>query len=132
MAKLNNWNTALMLVVALLAVGCTSQPVYNVVGAPIATTGQKAASMGDIQKAIVLAGAQLGWQITPVKPGLLTGRLALRTHLAVVDIDHDTKSYSIKYRDSSDLGAQDGQIHRNYNSWVQNLDKAIRIQLLML
>ena len=29
-----------------------------------------------------------------------------------------------------DLAAKDGQIHRNYNGWVQNLDKAIRAQLL--
>ena len=46
------------------------------------------------------AGSQLGWQMQPTGPGRISGRLALRTHLAVVDIEHDTKSYSIKYRDS--------------------------------
>ena len=133
MAKLN-WNAACMLVaVALFAVGCqTTQPVYNVIDAPIVITSSKAPSLDDIQKAITRAGIQLGWQITPQKPGRLTGQLTLRTHQAMVDIEYSTKSYSIKYRDSVDLGAKDGQIHRNYNGWVQNLDKGIRAQVSTL
>jgi hypothetical protein len=132
MAKLN-WNAVLMLVaVALFAVGCqTTQPIYNVIDSPVTTSGPKPATMDDVQKAIIRAGAQLGWAITPEKPGRLTGRITLRTHQAVADIEYSTKSYSIKYRDSVDLGAKDGQIHRNYNGWVQNLDKAIRAQLLV-
>ncbi len=49
-------------------------------------------------------------------------------HAAVVDIEHDTRSYSIKYRDSTNLNAGDGMIHSNYNGWIQNLEKAIRVQ----
>ena len=48
-------------------------------------------------------------------------------HVAVVDIEHDTKSYSIKYRDSQNLTPRDGMIHKNYNGW--NLDKEIRTQV---
>jgi hypothetical protein len=115
----------------LATAGCATQPIYNVIDAPISSTGPKPLTMDEVQKAIMRAGAGLGWQITPEKPGRLTGRLALRTHLAVVDIEHNTKTYSIKYRDSTDLGAKDGQIHRNYNGWVQNLDKTIRAQLMV-
>jgi hypothetical protein len=124
------WVLALSMVVA--AVGCTTQPIYNVVGSPVATSSGKAASMQEVQSAIVRAGAALGWQITPDKPGQMTGRLALRTHQAVVDINYDSKQYSINYRDSIDLNAKDGQIHKNYNGWIQNLDKGIRSQLLLL
>jgi hypothetical protein len=114
----------------LAAAGCnTLQPVHDVVDAPIVSDG-KQMSMAEVQRAIQRAGVGLGWQIKPVKPGQLTGQLDLRTHKALVDITHNTKVYSIKYRDSTDLGAKDGQIHRNYNAWVQNLDKAIRAQLL--
>jgi hypothetical protein len=114
----------------LAAAGCnTLQPVYEVVDAPVVTDG-KQMSMADVQRAIQRAGVGLGWQIKPVRPGQMTGQLDLRTHQALVDITHTTKSYSIKYRDSKDLAAKDGQIHRNYNAWVQNLDKAIRVQLL--
>jgi len=124
------WILALSMVI--MAVGCTTQPIYNVTGSPVATSSGKAASMQEVQSAIVRAGAALGWQITPEKPGQMTGRLALRTHQAVVDINYDTKQYSINYRDSVDLNAKDGQIHRNYNGWIQNLDKGIRSQLSLL
>jgi hypothetical protein len=115
----------------LAATGCnTLQPVYEVVDSPI-DSGGKPMTMDAVQKAIQRAGVGLGWQIKPVKPGQMTGQLDLRTHRALVDITHNTKTYSIKYRDSTDLAAKDGQIHRNYNGWVQNLDKAIRAQLLV-
>jgi hypothetical protein len=115
----------------LAATGCnTLQPVYDVVDAPI-DSGGKPMTMDAVQRAIQRAGVGLGWQIKPVKPGQMTGQLDLRTHRALVDITHNTKTYSIKYRDSTDLAAKDGQIHRNYNGWVQNLDKAIRAQLLV-
>jgi hypothetical protein len=120
-----------LLAAATLALaGCAGQqPINNVVNAPFTLPQGKSLSMGQIQKAIVAAGTTLGWQMTPTGPGKLTGRLALRTHVADVDIEHDTKSYSIKYRDSQNLDARDGMIHKNYNGWIENLDKAIRTQV---
>jgi hypothetical protein len=121
---------AYFLAAAVLAfAGCgTTQPIYNVQSAPITGVSGKAMSMTEVQQAILRAGTQLGWQMQPEGPGRITGRLALRNHLAVVDIEHDTKTYSIKYRDSTGLDARDGMIHRNYNGWIQNLEKAIRVQ----
>jgi len=119
---------------ALAFAGCAvQQPIYNVDSTPIILPpGKKSMSMNDVSTAIMRAGTQLGWQMAPEGPGRLTGRLAVRTHLAVVDIQHDTKSYSIKYRDSTNLDARDGMIHRNYNGWIQNLDKGIRAELTRL
>jgi len=113
-----------------LAAGCMTAPIYDVVNAPV--VANKAASMDDINKAIVRAGTQLGWVVTPESPGKLTGRIALRTHTAVVDITHDTRSFNIKYRDSTNLEASGGEIHKNYNGWIQNLEKGIRAQLATL
>ena len=42
---------------------------------------------------------------------------------------YSVKSYSIRYKDSTELGYDGGSIHQNYNGWVQNLDKGIRAQL---
>jgi hypothetical protein len=105
-------------------------PIYDVVNAPVVSN--KAASMDDVNKAIVRAGTQLGWVITPESPGKLTGRIALRTHTAVVDITHDSRTFNIKYRDSTNLEASGDQIHKNYNGWIQNLEKGIRAQLATL
>jgi hypothetical protein len=65
-------------------------------------------------------------------PGLFTGRLARRHHVAVIEIEHDTRAYSIHYRDSANLDARDGQIHPNYNTWINRLDEAIRAELELL
>jgi hypothetical protein len=56
----------------------------------------------------------------------------LRTHTAVVDIPYGAAKYSILYRSSEDLQAADGKIHRNYNGWVQILDRQIRSEISRL
>jgi hypothetical protein len=44
-------------------------------------------------------------------------------------VTYDTKTYNIQYKDSSNLDYNGTSIHKNYNGWVENLDKAIRSQL---
>lgn len=110
---------------------CTSRPIMNVNDAPVVTSG-KAATMQDVQTAIVRAGTSLGWVMTPVRPGLVSGRLDLRTHTAVVDVPYDTKAFSIKYKESTNLNADGTNIHKNYNGWIENLDRNIRGELLRL
>lgn len=115
---------------ALLVVGCRIAPVYDVQQAPV--TSARPATMADVERAIRAAGAGLGWQMMPRGPGAMEGTLVLRDHRAVVDIKYDTKTYSIKYKDSSNLQYDGSSIHKNYNGWVQNLDKAIRASLSAL
>jgi hypothetical protein len=103
-------------------------PPYDVIDAPV-KSNKESITMEDVSKAINRAGASLGWKIEPAGPGAMVGTLNLRTHTAVVDIRYDTKAYSIKYKDSKDLRYDGKTIHRAYNGWVQNLDKAIRTQL---
>ena len=113
--------------IALLLVGCRIAPVYDVNQAPI--TSSRAVSMSDVEQVIRQAGASLGWQMVPKGPGNIEGTLILREHRAVVDIKYDTKTYSIKYKDSSNLQYDGTQIHSNYNGWVQRLDNTIRARL---
>jgi hypothetical protein len=111
-----------------LAACALHQPVANVRNAPI-NASKPNPTLDEIGKAITRAGAGLGWQMTPKAPGNMEGRLALRTHVAVVDISYDRKSYNIVYKDSTNLDYNGTDIHKNYNGWVQNLDKAIQVQL---
>lgn len=116
-------------VVATLAlVACGTQPVHNVTAAPVVSS-KADPSLDDVTKAIVRAGSALGWQMAPTQPGHITGTLYLRTHVAIVDVNYDQKNYSIKYRDSKNLDYDGTNIHKNYNGWIQNLDKGIRTQL---
>ena len=121
----------LLACVAILGmVGCTSAPISNVPLTPVVTGTGKPATAEQVRTAIVRAGSTLGWQMTPTDPGLVTGRLALRTHLAIVDVKYSAKDYSITYKDSTNLDYRDGQIHKNYNGWIENLNNAIRRELL--
>jgi len=126
---LRNLGGIFAVTVVLLLAGCaTTQPVFDVTQAPV-VTNKPNPSMDDVRQAVVRAGSTLGWQMNPDRAGHVTGRLLLRTHVAVVDVDYTQNAYSIKYRESTNLDYSDGKIHRNYNGWIQNLDKAIRIQL---
>ena len=104
-----------------------AQPIQNVNDAPIVTA--KPVPAAQVKTAIMNAGASLGWQMAAVGPGLIQGTLNLRKHTAVVDIPYSAKKYSIVYKSSVNLDEKDGQIHRNYNSWVQNLSKKIGTEL---
>ena len=106
-------------------------PPYDVIDAPVKSNKQSM-TMEDVSKAITRGGASLGWKIEPAGPGAMIGTLHVRTHTALVDIRYDTKAYSIKYKDSQNLKYDGKTIHRAYNGWVQNLDKAIRTQLEFL
>jgi hypothetical protein len=126
---MNAWKLVIP-VAALLLAACRTGGIYNVQGAPVA--GSRVVAMQDVELAIRRAGVSLGWQIVPRAPGKAEGILVLRDHRAVVDITYDTNTYSIQYKDSSNLGYDGTTIHSNYNGWVQNLDKAIRTQLSVL
>jgi hypothetical protein len=111
---------------------CTTAPIYNVTDAPVTVTSGKALQPAQVRQAIITAGAALGWKMTDTSPGHLEGVLNLRTHVAVVDIPYSAKSYSILFKSGENLRAADGTIHKNYNGWVQNLDRGIRSALATL
>lgn len=115
--------TSLLLILA----GCRANPVLNIENSPIEISGKHTAK--DIKKAIIRAGAALGWTMKAKKRGHIVGTLYLRKHVAVVDINYTNKTYNITYKDSQHLNYDGTNIHQNYNSWVQNLNRQIQAQL---
>lgn len=118
---------------ALIAVtGCRGGgEIYTVKDAPINTASGSTPSLEEVQKAIITAGTGLNWSMAVVKPGHIVGTLNVRSHQAVVDIMYNSKTYSITYKDSTNLkyDAEKKTIHENYRSWIQNLDNNIRGRL---
>ena len=108
--------------------GCRTAPLYNVSDQAV-VTNVSSYTNADVQKAIIRAGSSLGWNMKVTKPGHITATLHLRTHMAQVDIKYNKEKYSITYKDSDDLNYDGTIIHKNYNGWVQNLDRDIKIQL---
>ncbi|MGH8380495.1 hypothetical protein [Pseudomonas sp.] len=107
--------------------GCTSKPVLTpqeqlVVGHDY--------SHAQVQQAILKAVADRGWTARKVTPDLIQADILVRnTFYAAVDIRYSVSNFRINYRDSRELGYKDGKIHRNYNRWVNNLDKNIMREL---
>ncbi len=118
------------LLISLLLVGCGTVPVYNINDAPVQVSANDY-SANDVKKAIIRAGISLGWKIKEVEPGKLVGLLNLRRHMAKIEIPYSKEGYSLIYIDSSELkyNAEKGEIHKNYNKWIRNLDQKIQMQL---
>ena len=118
----------LALVVAL-GIGCRSSIVKNVQNTPMTFSSENKPSIELIKKAIIIAGSGLGWRIKSQSPGHLIGTLNLREHTAIVDIKYTTENFSITYNSSTNLNYDGTNIHSNYNGWIQNLEKAIIVQI---
>lgn len=113
--------------------GCMRcDPILNIADAPVAAASGKALSNDDVKSAIVRAGAALGWQMKVEGPGKITAMLLVRKHTAVIEIPYTATSYSIKYKSSINLDEADGEIHKNYNGWIQNLAKGINAQIAVI
>lgn len=124
---------AASLAAAVTLGGCArTQGIVNIDNAPVTPSTAKSLTATQVRQAIITGGTSLGWRMIDAGPGKLEGTLNLRTHTAVVDIPYSATAYSLKYKRSEGLQEADGQIHRNYNSWVQNLDRAIRTEISRL
>ena len=119
---------------ALALAACQTLPLQNIEGAPV-HMAKKHYGLGDVEKGIVRAGTNLGWQMRTVKPGQVNGKLYQDDMVAEVSIDFSPSLYSIKYLNSANLdySAKAGKpvmIYKDYNAWIQTLDKEIRRQRL--
>jgi hypothetical protein len=117
------------LALAFALAGCTTAPILNVSEAPANSASGKPLSRDQVRTAIVRAGASLGWQMKDESPNMLVGSIMLRNHTAVVEIPYSANNYSVKYRSSTNLNEANGNIHKNYNGWIQNLTRGINAQL---
>ena len=133
MMRSAKWVAIVAAALVSIAAGCAmTRPVLNVTDSPVITSKPNP-TLDDVGKAILRGGARSGgWVMRQMKPGHMVGTLTTRTHTAVVDITYSVKSYSIKYKDSTDLKYDGTNIHTNYNNWIERLDRNIRVELTAL
>ncbi len=82
-----------------------------------------------MKKAILKAGVERKWIMSEAGQGIIKARQQSRDHSAEIRINYTASSYDINYENSQNLQASGGQIHKNYNRWVRNLDKDIQLNL---
>lgn len=122
------FKTAILATVIALA-ACNAAPIRNVSNAPITAASGKALTDDQVKGAIIRAGAALGWQMKEMGAGKLGATLNLRKHEAVIEIPYSRTGYSITYKSSTGLDESAGNIHKNYNGWIENLTRGINAQL---
>ena len=120
-------STIILALLLVTIIGCRSTPIHNVNHSPVTASGKY--TLKDVKKGIVQAGQSLGWGMKSVKPGLIIGSIFIRNHMAKVEIKYNKKNFSILYKDSAGLKYDGVNIHKNYNSWVINLERRINSQL---
>ena len=122
-----------ILLSASLLAGCSNDidPIHNVnESISIPRTPQQ------VKKAILIAGAKRGWQMTAPQNGLILATfrspdttLRSRDYVANIKILYSANYYTIEYINSENLEADDGYIHQDYNHWIAHLDQDIQDQL---
>ena len=128
MVRVSRWVVMLAAAAALTACN-TMAPIQNVEHVSVSSSSSKPLTPAEVRGAIVRAGAGLGWIMKDAGPGVINGTLILRTHTADVQIPYSATSYGIVYKSSINLQESGGKIHRNYNGWVQNLQRGINAQI---
>jgi hypothetical protein len=109
--------------------GCNSTvPVKNFDNQIITQFGDSTSTVKSVQKSIVRAAVTLGWKTKVTSDNAIVATLDIRKHQLVVLITHDDKSFSIEYRDSTNLKYNGTKIHRQYINWVTNLIRSIHAQ----
>ncbi|MCW8832492.1 MAG: membrane lipoprotein lipid attachment site-containing protein [Colwellia sp.] len=116
----------LLSVFALAA--CKSTPVYNVGNSQVPA----GLSSKQVEKNIVKALIQKGWQVKNKTDGKILAEIMVRSHTAKIEISYDASQYSINYVDSTNLkyDAQKNTIHKNYNNWIIYIDRLIQTGLV--
>jgi type IV pilus biogenesis protein CpaD/CtpE len=116
------------LIVALLlgVAACTSKPVMNIENR---TPTSAVRNEDDMRRAILSALQNRQWTVERADRGNIMALIQRRSHQAEITIPYSVSSYSIRYRDSQNLGYKNGKIHRNYNNWIHNLDRSIQQEL---
>lgn len=102
------------------------QPIENVENAPVPS----GLDLRTVRNAIIDGCAARNWMAREIEEGVMECTVKVRSHTAVVNITYSTEMYSITYASSENLKYKEGKIHRNYNSWVQNLNGDIQNALL--
>ena len=121
-------------VMSLTFLGCKEAMIQNYNNMSVDDVVNRPATTAEVEKSIIRAGTGLGWVMKKMNDGNIQGTLTLRKHEATVAIKYNSREYSINYLESTNLdyNPETNSIHSNYNGWVQNLNKAIRVQLSTL
>jgi len=117
--RVSRWMVVLLLPLLILLMGAAKlvDPDPIMVPAGMATE--------TVQKEIKRALLTRGWAVTGEQAGQIDATLNVRAHVARIAVIHDASSVWVTYVSSENLKYEEKKgeryIHKNYNSWVNNV-----------
>ena len=82
----------------------TLVPVVDFEKVPVSLSTDASLTREQVRRAFMEAGAAAGWSVVPVAEGVLEGRFSKQNkHMVAVTIVYDEKSYSVSYKDSTNM-----------------------------
>ncbi len=104
---------------------------------PAAAASGKSMTLDDVRRTIQTAALLKNWSLEERAPGAMLATFQVRgKHTIMVDITYTADGYTFAYNNSTNMNYKKENglelIHPNYNKWVQDLRKAIQIELLKL
>ena len=120
--------SVLPLLALLVCVACHHPllPIAEVHGAPLQQT--PGATLDDVADAIWTAASSLGWKPERKAPNVIEATLHVRSHVAVVRIEYDTRTFSIVTLSTENIQRDGDLILSRYNGWIENLRRRICVQ----
>lgn len=113
----------------LVLAGCGgTNPVLKAQDSEI-HVNQGKVSITAVRNAIIRAGQQKGWRMRIVSNSKILATMRREGYMAKTEIKYSPRSYTIKYKDSSNMKYDGDNIHSYYNEWVEQLDDEIKSQL---
>jgi hypothetical protein len=117
-----------LLILVSLTLACRTAPIHDVNRSNV----PPGFSSDEVGKIIERAARRRGWSVVRQAPEHIVASIVVRgRHRASVDINFDQTTFSIRHRDSENLQYDGERIHRNYNSWIVRLERAIHNELFL-
>jgi hypothetical protein len=113
---------------AVLTACNTMAPIQNVENVSVSSVANKPLTRPRVRAAIVARRRGLGWIMKDAGPGRCTARCILRTHTPRCRFRTRRRATASSTSRASTCRSG-GKIHRNYNGWIQNLNRGINAQL---
>ena len=115
----------------LAACGGGLVPVHNIQNAPVVVPRGQTSTSVQVRDAIIRALGSRNWQLNREGPDGIVASMIVGGHSATIRIQYDEHTYSIQHVDSSPgLKFNGVAIHRNYNNWIEKLNRSIRSLLM--
>lgn len=85
----------------------------------------------DVRDIIIRGMQRRGWRVLSEDEGIVRAMISVREHRGVVDIHYTDVVISFEHVSSSNLHETETTIHRNYISWLNNLQRDIQDEILV-